>query len=251
MGIASYIINRNELKQIIKDALNNIELKSSIKNFSLGDLTVEADTSEMEGKLNGLIKTLSLQTISINKNLMSTMNFYSIFSSNNDNYNKLSNNITNTILLLYNKKQKIKEYLTQINNILDLESNGKPNAIGFHWYISNSINDFTMKKIAEKNLLMIGIVKSQDNFNYLDSFDMKINNNYVIKNMYDKYSFYERKNFLVYYIIYKNDVITFTFHNKSGTERNIGIDLEYLDLSEDLFNAITAPNNIEYDIKDE
>jgi len=230
--------------------MSNTIIKSSIKNFTIGDLKVGGDTTDLESHMNDLMHAILSQNIDIDNINMSSMDLYSVLSDVSDRHRAELDFVNQEINLLVSKEQKIKDLTARVKSFTEVNSKGKPNVFGLHWDIPTLTGVYTITKAASKDILLNSISISQSAFHYSDYFEMKINDTYVIKTMYDKYVYNQRKKLASKYPIKKDDTIELFYHNISGTKRSINIDLEYIDVTEDLFNTVNNTENLEYDIKD-
>lgn len=229
MGLASYIINFDELKSIIIDAIANSTISTTVDNVVLDNTSVTIDTSKIEGILNTI-----LTSINNSKDFSNTINnsvkdisdlLISHNNSLNTNFSTLETNLTNILTNASQVYDLLKSIETKIT------SGGKQRIIGHKLDVAGINTNFIDDFITDKDILLTGISISQSAWNTNDYWDLKIIDYTIFRSIYTKIKG-EHKSFGKYYPVPTGKKISLVFNNQSATSKEVWIDYEYIELDE-------------------
>jgi len=93
-------------------------------------------------------------------------------------------------------------------------------------------NDYTISFTVIQNGYLTDVTYSLSAWNYEDNWDLLINDNKIFSNITTK-EYGENKHFENYRQINKNDTINIIFHNNSGSNKVLWVDLGLLEIEEE------------------
>lgn len=229
MGLPSYVINRDELEQIIKESLINTsisieaEMSGSIDNEGLD---LDLDLEKIKETLDPVMEVLSKQEIAINDLYSSIFNFSIELSRKLEQNEEFANSVSSRISLLIAEKRKIKELAQKVYD--SLKTSGNHRTFSFSRFITeNSSSYVTMYSPDYDESHLTSITISQNNFHYLDYWSLQINSEIIFDSIYCK-GVNEKKNFSPSLKLERGDTIRLTFFNLSGKSKTINYDIDLL-----------------------
>jgi hypothetical protein len=228
MGLPAYIINRDELKQLIIQAVNTASVKVSLDGATLSGITPEIDFSPIEEKLDLLSTTIGDQSISTDTFLM-TMNDIVIEMQNLQKlYSGETYKFSNIVSLILAENLKIKKLLQDILDYLSIT--GRYKTINLYRNLPASHTVFYLTKVFTEPALLSSIQISQDKYDFEDYWELRHNDEVIFNKVYSKYTT-EKKNFASFRKISPSDTIEILFYNRSGKSKTINYDIDFLAIS--------------------
>ena len=191
MGLPSYVVNFDELSDLIKDYLQNgIDVDIASLTFSTTEIEMLLD--EIKTKIQGVDYT----------NLIAALNALGA------KLDALNGNMG------ISGTQKIYGEMLELNPIYD--SNGDP------------VLQYELEFTAPAAGMITGITYSLSTWNYEDSWDLFVDSVQLFKNVRTK-EYGEHKYFNVYYPITSGQKIRFIFNNISKSSRIVWVDFNVLE----------------------
>ena len=225
MSLPSYIINQDDLKQIIIQCINQTSLAISLENANITGAKLNVDTSNIEKGLTTLQESISTQSINTNQVYMDVNNLLVEMTGLQSMYQDHLTEITNIVIKTLAEKLKIKSLLENIRDIL--ASNGKEKVISLNTAVAQIYGIYHLKYSVQNNLALKSIKVSQDSFDFNDYWELKINDEVIFESVYTKYVS-EKKNLTAPINLFPSDVIDISFYNLSGNKKFINYDIEFL-----------------------
>jgi len=228
MGLASYIINFDELKPIILDAINNSTIKTSVDNVVLDNTSVTIDTSKIEGIMNNMLTSIKDGKDISTAIKTSTDNIADLLSIHDTTVNTgigtlktsieaILTNAISTYNLLEDIRTQISPAGTQmiVGKKIDLPAIKQPYSLTF---------------VFTKDILISGISMSQTAWTTSDNWNLNVGSFPIFTNIYTK-NRGEHKHFERYYPVPANTTITFVYNNDSATNKTVWVDFEYIEVA--------------------
>jgi hypothetical protein len=235
MGLPAYIINFDEIKQPIIDAINEANIEISTEGLELDSATISIDTSEIENILEQL--KVKLSTIS-DTNIIIKETTQQILSSIN-HQGQTTDTKLNEISL---KIQEIIGQTIDIHKILEdikeqLASEGRPEITGTSMAIPAISGVYYKTFSFPEDILLTGITISQSAWNNNDYWDLKVGNFTLFNKIYSKMRG-EHKQLSKFFPVKANTPIVFQYNNRElGNSKYVWFDLEFIRLSSETVNS--------------
>jgi hypothetical protein len=231
MGLPSLIINFQELKQPILDAINEASLNVEIGDVTLDSSSISIDTSALEEKLDKVIENLTSTADSAS--LISTT-AKDILSAIKVHDETMKNSLTSLegkigeILVSMGKMQEMLDRITE-----QLASEGNMRISGEVLMIPSVSGTYTKTFTLEKDSLLTGLTMSQSAWNNTDRYTLKIGDLVIFNGLYTKQRG-EHKIFSKYYPVPAGTVVTFSYDNKdSSNSKYVWVDLAFIETVEE------------------
>jgi hypothetical protein len=125
MGLPAYIINRDELKQLIIKVLGETSITAELEGADLSGVEIDLDTAVIEEKLDALVEVISEQSISTNDLYMVVMDTLINMEMLHAMYDDSVTETTNKVTQILAEKLKIKQLLQQIFDYLNVNGRHK------------------------------------------------------------------------------------------------------------------------------
>lgn len=109
-----------------------------------------------------------------------------------------------------------------------LGSTGENKSYGQSLAIPATVGDYNIDFIAKEDGFLTDIIYSLSAWNYNDSWDLLINDSIIFSNITTK-EFGEDKYFERYKAIKKDDIIKIQFHNTSGSNKILWVDINVIE----------------------
>jgi hypothetical protein len=225
MGLPAYIINRDELKQLIIKVLGETSITAELEGADLSGVEIDLDTAVIEEKLDALVEVISEQSISTNDLYMVVMDTLINMEMLHAMYDDSVTETTNKVTQILAEKLKIKQLLQQIFDYLNV--NGRHKSVGLRSNVTASKAIFYLNYAFNQNVSVTSITIAQDKYNFEDYWEFKVNDKVIFKNVYTKYAT-EKKNFATFLKVSSSDTIQLNFYNHSGKQKTINYDIDFL-----------------------
>ena len=228
MALPFYAINREELEEIITEAISTAKIKAEIKGLDDTDLTIDGNTEVIESKLTELNETLSNQEITISNLYMSVNNIMiEILTLLNINEGAIKE-ISKTVGFILAEKLEIKELLQHIMDLLNVR--GRSKVFSINRVIADIKTTYYLNYTIPSNMVLKSISVMQTKYNYEDYWILKVNNRVIFENVYTKFT--EETKFINSVLRLKaGDIIKIEYVNNSSKQKIINYDIECLLIS--------------------
>lgn len=227
MGLPAYVINFDELKQPILEAINEAAINITVDNVSLDSTSVTIDTSKIEESLKGIttkLNSVNDNTILINETVTSIIGAIQAHDSSMGGYfNNLGKKVEDmikTMLDMHSIMERISEQLA---------ANGKQRMVGEQIAIPSIKNTMVKTVKIDKDALFTGFTTSQSAWNDGDSWSLSIGDFKMFSNIYTKRKG-EHKQLSKFFPIPANTEVKFEYTNTSGNSKIVWLDVEYIEV---------------------
>jgi hypothetical protein len=228
MGLPSYIINFDEIKQPIIDAISEASFDVTVGDISLDSASISIDTSAIETSLDDIISKLT--TVKDNSTLVkdTTKDILTALTTHDTN-------MTSKMDMLGTKIEAIIESMAEMYILLEkikeqLASEGQQRAVGDSIVIPAIAGTYSRTFSFNKDVLITGISMSQSAWNFNDRWSLDVGAFNMFDKIYTKLRG-EHKQLSKFLPVPANTDIVFYYDNtSSANSKYVWFDLEFIEV---------------------
>jgi hypothetical protein len=229
MGLPSYIINFDELKQPIIDAINEAAISVTLGDITLDSTAISIDTSAIETILDEMF--VKLETTDNNMKLVSDTSKQILTSIKAHDVS-----INTHLTTITTKVEDIVTSMVDMHGLLEkikeaLASEGTQRIVGESLAVPSIAGSYTKTWNLTKDILITGFTISQSAWNFNDKWSLSIGGSFM---MFDKIHTKmrgEHKQLSKFLPVPAGTDITLTYDNTSSSNsKYVWADLEFLEL---------------------
>jgi hypothetical protein len=241
MGLPSYIINFDEIKQPIIDAINEASIEVSVGDISMDSASISIDTTAIETALDDIIGKLT--TVKDNSTLVKDTTSQILTSLTTHD-----TNIQGKMDLLGTKIESIIQSMADMYILLEkikeqLASEGQQRAIGEAIVIPAIAGTYSKTFSFDKDVLITGVTMSQSAWNFNDRWSLDVGAFNMFDRIYTKLRG-EHKQLSKYLPVPANTDIVFKYDNtSSANSKYVWFDLEFIEVDAISVTPTTPPTD--------
>ncbi|AMS01141.1 hypothetical protein AR9_g056 [Bacillus phage AR9] len=228
MGMPSHIINREDLEQIIIQALNSNSLKVNLTGLKLPETVISGNTEGIETGMKSILDVLNTQSQNAQDLFMSVSNLLANTTIVEDLYIDRLYDLSLLVSRLIAEELEINELLNKIKDYLSLKGIDKSVSIRKDIPSVNGTYYLNCKVSEESNITKI--TSFQNQYDFSDCWDLRVNGVTVFENVFSK-GIEQRKYFSSPLKVIPTDRVEFLFYNNSGKQKTIYYDIDFLTIS--------------------
>jgi hypothetical protein len=229
LGLPSYVINFDEIKKPIIDAINEAAISVSVGDVTLDSGSIKIDTSAIEASLDEIKG--HLETVDSNSELVKTT-AADILSSLNAHGESIDGHLGEL-------GAKIESIITTMTEMLDLleeikqalASEGRQRILGESLAVPSVAGTYTKTWTIDKDILITGFTISQSAWNSNDKWSLNVGGTFpMFERVYTKMRG-EHKQLSKFLPVPAGTPVTFSYDNTSSSNsKYVWADLEFMEL---------------------
>ncbi|ALN97811.1 hypothetical protein Bp8pS_132 [Bacillus phage vB_BpuM-BpSp] len=229
MSLASYIIDREELYNIIQTVISESSIKADLVGIQAPEATIDVNLDSFDGNIEEIDSLISYQSSTFNDIygiVNSILSKYVTFTSDREKY---IYDITKLIINIGNERKKTKEILEKLASKENIDNN-LFKVRGYSREIPDSDGKFFISVPFSRECLIKSITVYQTDYNYNDYWDFTVDNKKIMSNISSKYSI-DTKRINGQLKVDSTTTNNIVFYNMSKKKKTIYYDINYLELN--------------------
>ena len=234
MGLPSYIINFEELKPIIKEAVESANIKAELGNVTLDTASLKIDLTPIINDINTIVTENQKQTTSLTSGMTNLQTIADLLTKIKDEHGANLQTMVDRINSLITLTTTSNDLLKSIGETLGAY-NGSQKIVGkkINVLSGTTSTDYTLIQHFPKNSVLTAVTIASTSYTAVDCWSLylgQIAMSEIFDSVYVK-PFGDRKEFKKTLAIPAGEDLVLKFTNISNSGKTIFVDFEYIELN--------------------